>query len=110
MLVCLTSCGGDDDDSVSTTKDENDIVATETWRSNIANGDGDGEWIFKRKSDGSIFVDGDWVYWGNGAPSKVTCPFTDGIVTFDGTQMSFTASGTASLENSGLTSKFVLNV
>jgi len=114
FLFCaavVTACSsGDDDDSGSV---NNDIVATETWDSDLSNGDGYGTWTFKKRTDGSIFVDGEWVYEGNSAPETVTCPFTNAPVILDGNKMSFTANGTAYLkdrEGPGSTSGFVLKV
>jgi len=109
ILVCIVACGGSDDSS-SANNSNNDVVATETWQSDIGNNEGGGEWTFKRKSDGSIYVDGSWSYWGNAAPSKVSCPFSNGKVDYDGTKMSFFATGIGTLESGGLTSGFELSV
>jgi len=105
--TAIIACSSSDDSGSGS--DNNNIVASETWDSDLSNSEGNGSWTFKKRTDGSVIVDGEWIYNGNSAPSKVTCPFTNAPVEIDGNKMSFTANGTASL-STGETSGFVLKV
>ncbi|OQX94982.1 hypothetical protein B6I21_07770 [candidate division KSB1 bacterium 4572_119] len=81
----------------------NNIIATEKWEHIADEGLGSGNWTFEKMEDNSITVDGTWLYSYSsfGATLEVTCPFSDGTVTVSEANMSFTASGTATIPNFG---------
>jgi len=84
---------------------------TEQWVSTQDSDQGSGNWTFTKESDGTITVDGNWVYSYSG--QDVTCPFTDGPVTISDSSISFTATGTAtnpSAPSGYQTSPFELSV
>ena len=84
------------------------IITSEVWGV-IMNNDSTnyGQEIFEKKMDGSITAKGNWHVNG------VDCPFQNSIVTINGTNMSFTAIGTATnpvAPSPYNTSPFTLNV
>ncbi len=84
-----------------------DVIESEQWHHEA--GGSSGDWTFKKLSDGSTIVDGEWEYDGDLAPGRVVCPFTNGTVTsLD--PPSFTATGTAILGGGLSTSSFTLKV
>ena len=98
LLFPLVSCIGCGDDSEGPT---DPTVATEEWMVEIDAGVGNGDWTLKLKKSGSVKVDGNWDYEWNTIP--VECPFADGNVTISGADMSFTATGVATVTLAGAT-------
>ena len=66
-------------------------------------GAGSGYWTFEQKADSSIAVSGQWLYSYSiySMTLEVTCPFSNGVATINGANMSFVASGTATIPNFG---------
>ena len=90
--------------------DDNPVAATERWESTTERGGGEGEWTVTKQSDGTLSIDGEWIYTYMG---NVTCPFNEGIVKMEGPSFSFIAEGEATNDSAppGFeTSPFTLKV
>ena len=91
----------------------NDNMDTETWTCVADSGMGSGNWIFSQKDNKNIYVTGEWIYNFDldSVILEVKCPFTNGLATVFGSEITFAASGTATITGEpGKTSLFSLNV
>jgi hypothetical protein len=91
----------------------NDNMDSETWTCVADSGKGSGNWIFTQKDNKDIYVSGEWTYTfdSDTVIFEVKCPFTNGLASVFGEEVSFVASGTATIVNDpGNSSLFSLNV
>jgi hypothetical protein len=91
FLILITGCKKDEDNPAS---GDTSIVATEEWAA-VMDGDSSNHGLhrFDKKSDGSITTTGTHYY--NNQGTEVVCPFANGEVTVNDSNVVFTAKGTA---------------
>jgi hypothetical protein len=86
--------------------------AVEEWTAVVDTGIGSGMWVF-HEQDMGLTATGEWIYkiTINQTEYEVRCPFTNGIATINAPQVTFQASGNATIANlPGESSSFNLTV